>query len=94
MELTLPSMDDVRKRLKALSKAQVDALQKHSGVPVSTIYKIRYGLTPNPGYVTVNDLYAKLPAAEGEPKLATRKRRKAQADGATEQMASAAAGSN
>lgn len=82
MELTLPNMKDVRSRLMALSKAQVDVLQQHSGVPVSTINKIRYGRTPNPGYVTVNDLCSKLAAAEQAPKLATRKRRKLQADAA------------
>lgn len=80
MELTLPSMKDVRARLMALSKAQVEALQKHSGVPVSTINKIRYGLTANPGYVTVNDLCAKLATAEQEPKMATRKRRERPSD--------------
>ena len=82
MELTLPSMNDVRSRLLALSKAQISTLQKLSGVPVSTINKIRYGLTTNPGYVTVNDLCAQLAAAEQAPKLATRKRRKHHAAGA------------
>ena len=71
----MPKIDDVRTRLKALSKAQIDSLHKHSGVPKSTIYKIRYGCTPNPGYVTVNDLCVYLPAAEASPKLETRKRK-------------------
>lgn len=53
MDTTIPSAADVRRALQPLNMKQLDRLAELSGVPMTTIYKIRRGETPNPGVETV-----------------------------------------
>jgi transcriptional regulator with XRE-family HTH domain len=53
MKTSILSADDVRTALAALTLRQVDRLAELSGVPATTIYKIRRGETANPGIETV-----------------------------------------
>lgn len=63
MNTELPSAERVRERLKSLRLAEVDALALASGVPSSTLVKIRNGITPNPGIETVRKFFHLLPVA-------------------------------
>ena len=49
----IPSSLQIRDALKSLTMAQIDALAAASGVPATTIYKIKRGETGNPGIETV-----------------------------------------
>lgn len=53
MELSIPSAEQVRAALAPLNLKQLDRLEKLSGVPATTIYKIKRGETPNPGVETL-----------------------------------------
>lgn len=53
MESTLLSAEDVRAALAPLTLRQIDRLEELSMVPASTIYKIKLGVTVNPGVETV-----------------------------------------
>jgi len=61
MNTDLPSAERLRERLKVLRLAEVDALSTASGVPSSTLMKIRNGVTPNPGIETVRKFFHLLP---------------------------------
>lgn len=61
MKKQLMSAEDVRKMLSKLDLAQLDKLSEKSGVPTSTIYKIKRGETSNPGIETVRKFMARLP---------------------------------
>lgn len=74
MEITMPDLEKVRERLKALSEAQVKALTRLADVPYSTVQKIRYDKTQNPGFLTVQALCSNLELAEASDKGAMRKR--------------------
>lgn len=50
---TIPSAEDVRAALAPLSLKQLDRLAELSGVPATTIYKVKRGETENPGIETV-----------------------------------------
>lgn len=67
MSTEIPSMAAVRARLLLLRDAEVDDLAAASGVPASTIRKIRQGVTPNPGFETVRKFFPLLPAVTTEP---------------------------
>lgn len=56
MKKQLMSAEDVRKMLSKLDLAQLDKLSEKSGVPTSTIYKIKRGETANPGVDTVRKI--------------------------------------
>jgi hypothetical protein len=62
MSTELPPMADVRARLLLLRDAELEDLAASSGVPASTIRKIRQGVTPNPGFETVRKFFPLLPA--------------------------------
>lgn len=62
MNIVVPSTEDVRAGLAALSQAELVDLSSRSGVPFSTLSKIRYGHTPNPGLDTVRKFFHLLPA--------------------------------
>ena len=49
----IPSGDDVRRALAPFSMAQLERLGELSGVPPTTLYKIKRGFTTNPGIETV-----------------------------------------
>lgn len=53
----IPSFDDVHKRLKKLSHAQMLALAKGSDVSYFTLLKIRNATTTNPGVETVRKFW-------------------------------------
>lgn len=50
---SVPSAEIVRAALKPLTLKQLDRLAELSGVPMTTIYKIKLGETQNPGVETV-----------------------------------------
>jgi hypothetical protein len=64
MSTEIPSMDAVQARLKGLKGFELDVLASVSGVPSSTLWKIRNGVTPNPGFETVRKFYPHLPATD------------------------------
>lgn len=53
MDLHLPSAEEVRSHLAPLTMKQIGRLSELSGVPSTTIYKIKRGETDNPGMETV-----------------------------------------
>lgn len=53
MDTTLISAEEVRAKLAPLTLRQIDRLAELSSVPAPTIYKIRLGVTANPGIETV-----------------------------------------
>lgn len=59
----LPSAEVLAARLKLLKGVELDDLAARSGVPSSTLWKIRSRVTPNPGIETVRKFYALLPDA-------------------------------
>lgn len=53
METEFPTIEQVRAALAPLTLKQLDVLEELSGVPATTIYKIKRGETANPGIETV-----------------------------------------
>ena len=64
MDNTLMSAEDVRTVLGLLTQRQLEKLSAASGVPLSTLGKIRRGETLNPGLETVRRFLPHLPAAQ------------------------------
>lgn len=62
MNTVFPSVDDVRVRLQLLKDGEIYKVAQESGVPASTLWKIRCGATPNPGIETVRKFFHLLPA--------------------------------
>lgn len=50
---TIPPVTEIRGLLEKLGHAQVHELARASGVPFTTIWKVRSGETGNPGIETV-----------------------------------------
>jgi predicted transcriptional regulator len=61
MNSLVPSIADVRYRLSSLKDGELDRIAKASGVPASTLWKIRIGDTSNPGLETVRKFFHLLP---------------------------------
>jgi predicted transcriptional regulator len=61
MNTDFPSIEDVRIRLQGLRDGEIYTVAKASGVPASTLWKIRCGATPNPGIETVRKFFSLLP---------------------------------
>lgn len=61
MSTDIPPISVVRARLLRMRDVEVDDLAVASGVPASTIRKIRQGVTPNPGFETVRKFFNLLP---------------------------------
>ena len=57
----IPPIARVREKLGGLTKAQLEKISDASGVPTSTLMKIRHGVTQNPGIETVRAFYEFLP---------------------------------
>ena len=57
-----------RSSLEALSRAQLQDLSTASGVPITTLWKIRAGETKNPGIETVRLFYGFLKQPHSTPK--------------------------
>ena len=53
MQPLIPSAEEIRAALAPLTLKQLDYLADLSGVPVTTIYKIKLAETANPGIETV-----------------------------------------
>jgi len=53
MDTNIPTMDEIRAALAPFGLKQIDRLSERSGVPATTIYKIKRGETGNPGIETV-----------------------------------------
>ena len=66
MDNTLMSAEDVRTVLGLLTQRQLERLSAASGVPLSTLGKIRRGETLNPGLETVRKFFPHLPAVREE----------------------------
>lgn len=76
MNLTMPNMNAVRERLLMLNQHQIGLLSDLSGVGISTIEKIRYGNTMNPGVETVAKILEQLTVVmDSTPEAKRRKRR-------------------
>lgn len=61
MSITIPPLTMVVSRLSKLDEAGLRRLAAESGVPYSTIRKIRYGVTKDPGLETCRKFFALIP---------------------------------
>ena len=59
-----PPFDDIKARLAGLSHQQLRYLSRGSGVPYTTLLKVRNGPTTNPGIETVRKFWPKVEAIE------------------------------
>lgn len=71
MQGIIPSISDVRQRLARESTADLKRLAQASGVPFTTLWKLRSGETSNPGIETVRKFYPLLlstpPSTQEQP---------------------------
>jgi predicted transcriptional regulator len=63
MNSAIPSAEAVRAALAPLSLKQLEKLAELSGVPFTTIYKVKRGETRNPGIETLRQFMPHLQAA-------------------------------
>lgn len=66
MDIDIPSVSVVRQSLAALTMRQLEKLAELSGVPMTTIYKIKLGDTENPGIETVRKFAPHISAAAAD----------------------------
>lgn len=66
MEPTIPATVDIKEALLELSHSQMHELAKLSGVPFTTLWKVRSGETGNPGIDTVRKFVPFINAAGGK----------------------------
>lgn len=66
VNVNIPTAAEVKGRLAALGYSEMQALAKSSGVPFTTLWKIRSGETPNPRIETVRLCYEALSTASRE----------------------------
>lgn len=66
MNGNIPSAEEVRAALAPLSLKQLDRLAELSGVPATTIYKVKRGETENPGIETVRKFLGHVPRVLAE----------------------------
>ena len=83
MKSPIPSGADLKLLLAPLTNTQLYALEHHSSVPFTTLWKIRAGITVSPGIETVRRFYPFLvpvvnipplpepPASTGAPVIAS-----------------------
>lgn len=71
MSMQIPSVSDVKRGLESLSHAGVQELSRVSGVPFTTIWKIRDGTTENPGMETVRKFWTHIQGAPATPQPTT-----------------------
>jgi hypothetical protein len=60
MAIQPPTTQQVREKLAALSRTDLQALAKRSGVPFHTLLKIKRGDTKNPGLETICQFWPEL----------------------------------
>lgn len=63
MATQFPSAEVVRERLSSLGHGQLQRLASLSGVPFTTLWKIKDGTTSNPGIETVRKFWPHVRAA-------------------------------
>jgi hypothetical protein len=63
MSIEIPPIAEIRAALQPLTLKQLDALETLSGVPATTIAKIRRGETTNPGTETCRKFLPHIAAA-------------------------------
>jgi transcriptional regulator with XRE-family HTH domain len=61
MKTDFPSVEVIRSRLQSLNDGEIYKVASDSGVPASTLWKIRCGATSNPGLETVRKFFHLLP---------------------------------
>lgn len=66
MNETIPTAAEIRERMSSLSYTQVTELARLSGVPLTTLWKVRNGETDNPRIDTVAQFLPHLEAAAKE----------------------------
>lgn len=76
MNTDIPTVDEIRDALKPFTHAPMQRLAKLSGVPFTTLWKIKDGTTKNPGVATVRQFLphvsaAKLPVLPSIPQAET-----------------------
>lgn len=57
MDIPIPSADELQRSLARLTTAQLRQLSVYSGVPFTTLWKVRSGETKNPGVETVRQFF-------------------------------------
>ena len=67
MDTSIPSPEQVRTRLEALGHAGIKALADKTGVPFTTLWKVRAGETSNPRLETVRAIWPELIGTSGAP---------------------------
>ena len=67
MDDNIVGIERVQEVLAPLTAKQLDRLASMSGVPVTTIYKIKRGETTNPGIETVRKFLPHVQACLAEP---------------------------
>ena len=70
MNMNLPPAAEVRALLERLTHAQVQQLSTDSGVPFTTLWKIRDGTTTNPGIETVRKFWPERITEQAAPVIA------------------------
>lgn len=66
MNIVIPPMVEVRAELAGLAHARMQELAKLSGVPFTTLWKIKDGTTENPGIETVRKFWPYLSVVRRE----------------------------
>lgn len=69
MNINLPQVAEVRSFLEGLGHAQVQQLSTDTGVPFTTLWKIRDGTTVNPGIETVRKFYPAVAQTKNGPSI-------------------------
>lgn len=64
MKSNIPTPDQVRAALVGLKHAQVQDLALRSGVPFTTLWNIRSGITKNPGIKAVHQFFPLISAVK------------------------------
>ena len=62
MDQAIPPPEEVRRRLELLSWAETQELCKRTGVPFTTVWKLRQGETTNPRIETLRAIWPDLQA--------------------------------
>ena len=57
MKSTIPEISAIKDDLQGFGHADMQELSRKSGVPFTTLWKIRDGTTANPGIETVRSFY-------------------------------------
>ena len=66
MDTSIPSAAQLQARLDGLSHSQMQRLASLSGVPFTTLWKIKAGPTTNPGIETVRKFVGLIDAARND----------------------------